>query len=133
MQNAAGSKTGAAVVAAGMSSRIGDFNPQLDLDRISFVQRTIATFEQAGVQSIALVSGYPCQARILDHTTGMLLRAIDHDGSVKEARVAPIGKCGICFRRWKRRRGSPGWSRRQVGHARKEPAYADRRGTAAKI
>jgi molybdenum cofactor cytidylyltransferase len=51
-------KTGAVIVAAGMSSRMGDFKPMLQIGTISMVQRIIANFQQAGVFPIVLVTGY---------------------------------------------------------------------------
>ena len=49
---------GAVIVAAGMSSRMGDFKPMLNIGSISIAQRLIATFHQAGVTKIAVVTGY---------------------------------------------------------------------------
>ncbi len=51
-------KTGAVIVAAGMSSRMGDFKPMLKIGTISMVQRIIANFQQAGVFPIVLVTGF---------------------------------------------------------------------------
>jgi len=51
-------KTGAVIVAAGMSSRMGDFKPMLQIGTISMVRRIIANFQQAGVFPIVLVTGY---------------------------------------------------------------------------
>ena len=49
---------GAVIVAAGMSSRMGDFKPMLNIGSISIAQRVVATFHQAGVTRIAVVTGY---------------------------------------------------------------------------
>jgi len=51
-------KTGAVIVAAGMSSRMGDFKPMLKIGAISMVQRIIINFQQAGVFPIVLVTGF---------------------------------------------------------------------------
>ena len=51
-------ETGAVVVAAGMSSRMGDFKPMLNIGSISIAQRIIATLRQAGVDRIVMVTGY---------------------------------------------------------------------------
>ena len=40
-------ETGAVVVAAGMSSRMGDFKPMLSIGSISIAQRVVATLKQA--------------------------------------------------------------------------------------
>ena len=49
---------GALITAAGMSSRMGDFKPMLNIGSISIAQRVIATFQQAGVDRIVMVTGY---------------------------------------------------------------------------
>lgn len=50
--------SGALIVAAGMSSRMGDFKPLLNIGAISIAQRVVATFQQAGVEKIVMVTGY---------------------------------------------------------------------------
>ena len=50
--------TAALIVAAGMSSRMGDFKPLLNIGSISIAQRVVATFQQAGVEKIVMVTGY---------------------------------------------------------------------------
>ncbi len=60
---------GALVVAAGMSSRMGEFKPMLSIGSISVAQRVIATLHQAGVGKIVMVTGY--NAVMLErHLTG---------------------------------------------------------------
>ena len=49
---------GALIVAAGMSSRMGEFKPMLNIGTISVAQRIIATFHRAGVDKIVMVTGY---------------------------------------------------------------------------
>lgn len=51
-------RTGAVIVAAGMSSRMGDFKPMLNIGRISIVQRIITNFQRADVFPIVVVTGY---------------------------------------------------------------------------
>lgn len=48
----------ALIVAAGMSSRMGDFKPMLNIGSITIAQRVVATFKQAGVEKIVMVTGY---------------------------------------------------------------------------
>lgn len=55
-------QTGAVIVAAGMSSRMGDFKPMLNIGSISIAQRVVATFQQAGVDKIVMVTGYNATA-----------------------------------------------------------------------
>lgn len=58
-------RTGAVVVAAGLSSRMGDFKPMMHMGTISISQRIIATLKQAGVSKIVFVTGY--RADDLEH------------------------------------------------------------------
>ena len=55
----------ALIVAAGMSSRMGNFKPMLNIGTISIVKRIIATFRQAGVDKIVMVTGF--NAETLEH------------------------------------------------------------------
>ena len=48
----------ALIVAAGMSSRMGDFKPMLNIGSISIAQRVVATFQQAGIEKIVMITGY---------------------------------------------------------------------------
>ena len=60
---------GALIVAAGMSSRMGEFKPMLSIASISVAQRVVATLSQAGVSKIVMVTGY--NATILErHLAG---------------------------------------------------------------
>ena len=61
--------TAALIVAAGMSSRMGDFKPMLNIGSISIAQRVVATFQQAGVDKIVMVTGYNAIA-LERHLTG---------------------------------------------------------------
>ena len=51
-------RIGALIVAAGMSSRMGDFKPMLSIGSISVAQRIVATLSQAGVSKIVMITGY---------------------------------------------------------------------------
>ena len=51
-------QTAALIVAAGMSSRMGDFKPMLSIGSITIAQRVVATFHQAGIGKIVMVTGY---------------------------------------------------------------------------
>ena len=53
--------TGAVIAAAGMSSRMGKFKPMLSIGAISIAQRVVATFQQAGVSRIVVVTGYKAE------------------------------------------------------------------------
>ena len=59
----------ALIVAAGMSSRMGDFKPMLTIGEMSIAERVITKFQQAGVTRIVVVTGY--QAELLErHLAG---------------------------------------------------------------
>lgn len=58
-------KAGAVIVAAGMSSRMGDFKPLLSIGSMSIVKRIVATLQQAGIDTIVMVTGF--NAGALEH------------------------------------------------------------------
>lgn len=51
-------RLGALIVAAGLSSRMKDFKPMLNIGSISIAKRIVATMKQAGVENIVMVTGY---------------------------------------------------------------------------
>lgn len=57
-------KTGAVIVAAGMSSRINDFKPMMKIGTITMIERVIENLQQSGVDLVAVVTGF--QAKILE-------------------------------------------------------------------
>ena len=57
--------TGALITAAGMSSRMGEFKPLLNIGSISISRRIIANFRQAGISKIVMITG--CNAEALEH------------------------------------------------------------------
>ncbi|MBQ3481032.1 MAG: NTP transferase domain-containing protein [Oscillospiraceae bacterium] len=73
-------QVGAVIVAAGMSSRMGDFKPMLNIGSISIAQRIVATFHQAGVAKIAVITGYnaPLLERHLANNGLVFLRNEDY-------------------------------------------------------
>lgn len=62
-------KFGALIAAAGMSSRMGRFKPMLNIGSISISQRIVANFKQAGIDLIAMVTGYNAPT-LEKHLTG---------------------------------------------------------------
>ena len=50
-------KTGAVIVAAGMSSHMHDFKPMLKIGGTTIVKRIITTLKLSGIDSIVLVTG----------------------------------------------------------------------------
>lgn len=71
---------GAVIVAAGMSSRMGDFKPMLNIGSISIAQRIVATLHQSGVRTIVMVTGYNATAleRHLSNNGLIFLRNEDY-------------------------------------------------------
>lgn len=55
-------RTGAVIVAAGMSTRMGDFKPMLDIGDLSIARRVAATLRQAGAEPIVVVTGFNAAA-----------------------------------------------------------------------
>ena len=51
-------KTGAVVVAAGMSSRMNDFKPMMKIGSITIINRVIITLKQAGVDIVVVITGF---------------------------------------------------------------------------
>lgn len=56
---------GAVITAAGMSSRMGDFKPMLNIGSMSIAKRIVATLRQAGAEKIVVITGYNAEA--LEH------------------------------------------------------------------
>ena len=91
---------GALIVAAGMSSRMGDFKPMLNIGSISVAQRIIATLTQSGVSKIVMVTGYNA-AMLERHLAGngiIFLRNEDYEttqmfDSVRIGLRYLLGKC----------------------------------------
>ena len=54
-------QVGAVIVAAGMSSRMGEFKPMLNIGSISIAQRIVATLHQAGISKIVVITGFKAQ------------------------------------------------------------------------
>lgn len=52
---------GAVITAAGMSSRMGEFKPMMNLGSISIAQRVIATMQQAGATRVVVVTGFQAE------------------------------------------------------------------------
>jgi len=71
----------AVIVAAGKSSRMGEFKPMLNIGSISIAQRIIATFHKSGVEKIVMVTGY--NADELEHHLAnqgiVFLRNVSYD------------------------------------------------------
>ena len=53
---------GAVIVAAGMSSRMGDFKPLLSIGSQSIAQRIVSKLRQAGADEIVIITGHNADA-----------------------------------------------------------------------
>lgn len=58
-------KTGAVIVAGGMSSRMHDFKPMMKIGSITIVERVINTLKQAGADIVVIVTGF--QSELLEN------------------------------------------------------------------
>ena len=75
-------QTGALIVAAGKSSRMGDFKPMLQLGSISIAQRVINNFRQAGISKVVVVTGYHAdvlECHLMAGTADYLLKVVARD------------------------------------------------------
>lgn len=54
-------RVGAVIVAAGLSSRMGDFKPLMKIGPYTVAQHMICAFRNAGVESIAVVTGHKAE------------------------------------------------------------------------
>lgn len=83
---------GAVIVAAGMSSRMGEFKPILQIGYQSVVQHVISAFRQAGIQQIVIVTGHNA-ALLKTHLadTGVLFLHNEHYRTTQMFDSAKIG------------------------------------------
>ena len=86
---------GAVIVAAGMSSRMGDFKPMLNIGSISIAQRIVATLHQAGVTKIAVVTGY--NAPLLEHHLANLGLVFLRNEAYATTQMFDSAKIGLAY------------------------------------
>lgn len=90
-------KTGAVIVAAGMSSCRGSFQPMLKIGSISAIKRIIYTFQQAHVDYIVVVTGN--QAEVLEkHLSGTGIIFLRNE-RYKETEMLDSAKIGLDYLR----------------------------------
>jgi len=90
-------QTGAVIVAAGMSSRMGDFKPMLNIGSISIAQRVIATLQQAGVERIVVVTGY--NAALLERHLANLGVVFLRNEQYETTQMFDSAKIGLAYMR----------------------------------
>ena len=90
---------GAVIVAAGMSSRMGEFKPLLPLGSIPAARRIVLTLQQAGVQRIVMVTGYKAELleKELAHSGVVFLR----NERYAETEMFDSAKLGFAYLRGK--------------------------------
>lgn len=71
-------KTGAVIVAAGLSSRMKEFKPMLYVGKISIIHRIILALHRAGVEPIIVVTGYKSE-RLNRHLENMPVRCVKNE------------------------------------------------------
>lgn len=86
---------GAVIVAAGMSSRMGDFKPLLQIGSQSVVQHVISAFYQAGVRQIAIVTGHNASA-LEEHLAGYDVVFL-HNKHYKTTQMFDSAKIGLSY------------------------------------
>ena len=90
-------QVGAVIVAAGMSSRMGDFKPMLNIGSISIAQRIVATLHQAGVEKIVVITGFHAQ-QLERHLSGQGLIFLRNENCAS-TQMFDSAKIGLAYLR----------------------------------
>ncbi len=88
-------ETGAVIVAAGLSSRMGAFKPMLRIGSISVANRVISTLQQSGVKVIVVVTGN--QADILEKHLSRSGVVFVHNPLFAETQMLDSVKIGLSY------------------------------------
>lgn len=86
---------GAVIVAAGLSSRMGEFKPLLQIGSQSVVQHVISAFSQAGIQQIAIVTGH--NASVLTEHLAALDVSVLHNEHYRTTQMFDSAKIGLSY------------------------------------
>lgn len=86
---------GAIIVAAGLSSRMGDFKPMLQIGSQSVVQHVISAFQQAGIWQIAVVTGHNA-ASLMEHLSGFNVTFL-HNEHYETTQMFDSAKLGLAY------------------------------------
>lgn len=92
----------AVIVAAGLSSRMGNFKPMLKLGALSVIQHVIAAFQQAGVRQIAVVTGRDA-ARLREHLADWGVTFL-HNGAYERTQMFDSARIGLSYMKGRCRR-----------------------------
>ena len=88
-------KYGAVIVAAGLSSRMGDFKPLLQIGSLSVAQHVISVFQQAGVRQIAIVTGHNASA-LVEHLANYDVTFL-HNEHYETTQMFDSAKLGLTY------------------------------------
>ena len=88
---------GAVIVAAGLSSRMGEFKPLLQIGSQSVVRHVISAFSQAGIRQIAIVTGHNASA-LTEHLADLDVTLL-HNEHYRTTQMFDSAKIGLSH--WK--------------------------------
>lgn len=88
-------RTGAVIVAAGMSSRMMDFKPMMQLGYNSIIQRVIETLKDAKVEPIVVVTGH--NAYLLERHLAHLEVVCIHNPEYETTQMFDSAKLGLSY------------------------------------
>lgn len=88
-------KEGAIILAAGMSSRMGDFKPVLKIGNLSMLERIILTFQAAGITEIVVITGN--KARVVEELVKELNVTCLHNHDFATTQMLDSVKIGMKY------------------------------------
>ncbi|WP_373483639.1 NTP transferase domain-containing protein [Acetobacterium sp.] len=88
-------KEGAVILAAGMSSRMGDFKPVLKIGNLSILERIILTFQDAGIIEIVVITGN--KARIVEELVKSMNVTCLHNHKFATTQMLDSVKIGLKY------------------------------------
>lgn len=88
---------GAVIVAAGLSSRMGEFKPMLQIGSLSVAQHVISAFHQAGIRQIAIVTGHNASA-LMEHLADLDVTFL-HNERYQTTQMFDSAKIGLAYMR----------------------------------
>ncbi len=88
---------GAVIVAAGMSTRMGDFKQLMKIGDMTLVERVVVNFQRAGIKDIVVVTGYQAERveKTLHHFGVTFLKNEDY----KTTQMMDSAKIGLAYLR----------------------------------
>ena len=93
---------GVVILAAGMSSRMGEFKPILPIGKLTIIERIILTFQNAGIKNIVLVTGN--KARIIEEQVNHMGVVCVHNKDFATTQMFDSAKIGLKYLEKKCRR-----------------------------